>query len=161
MDFKAILLLFASVLLVSTEVSSNHGPHDQELNMKDRSERHGLFSVWIYPRIPKWNPVFRAPPSPPPMNEEAPTRVPVAMPLTTSTAAQPPPLSTPQVKTNGDCVPLCDKRCKIETNKKICRRSCMACCDRCKCVPPGDYGSNLDKCGKCYTDMNYHGHKCP
>ncbi|KAH0973036.1 hypothetical protein GBA52_025192 [Prunus armeniaca] len=127
MDFKAMLLLFASVLLVSAE---------------DRYVRYGSFR--------KGNPVFRAPPSSRQMNEAAPTGVPVAMPFT-----------APQVKTNRDCVPLCDKRCKIETNKKICRRSCMVCCARCKCVPPGYYNNNMNKCGKCYTDMNYHGHKCP
>ncbi|ONI19427.1 hypothetical protein PRUPE_3G279500 [Prunus persica] len=142
MDFKAMLLLFASVLLVSAEVSSNHGPHDQELNIKDRYIRYG--------NLRKWNPLFRAPPSPRQMNEAAPTGVLVVMPLSAS-----------RVKTNKDCVPLCDKRCKIETDKYICRRLCMACCGRCKCVPPGDYGSNMNKCGKCYTDKYYNGYKCP
>ncbi|CAL8141608.1 unnamed protein product [Prunus armeniaca] len=59
MDFKAMLLLFASVLLVSAE---------------DRYVRYGSFR--------KGNPVFRAPPSPRQMNEAAPTGVPVAMPFT-------------------------------------------------------------------------------
>nr|XP_011468708.1 PREDICTED: gibberellin-regulated protein 14 [Fragaria vesca subsp. vesca] len=82
----------------------------------------------------------------------------------TCARATPPAKSTPPtpiVKTSRDCVPLCGARCKVETNKKIWRRMCMKCCDLCKCVPPGHCGTNMDKCGKCYIDMEDHGHKCP
>ncbi|KAL6136353.1 hypothetical protein ACLB2K_061648 [Fragaria x ananassa] len=81
----------------------------------------------------------------------------------TCARATPPATSTPTpvVKTSRDCVPLCGARCRVETNKKTCRRMCMKCCDRCKCFPPGHCGTNMDKCGKCYIDMEDHGHKCP
>ncbi|KAK9925221.1 hypothetical protein M0R45_033551 [Rubus argutus] len=149
MAFKIMLLLCASLLLIITRVSSYD--HHEKVKKKDKSELQSLFSMWLYPRITK------APePSPLPLNQPA-TTLPETLPLTSAQAAT----SAPTVKTSSDCMQLCEPRCKKETNKRICRRSCMTCCDRCKCVPPGDYGTNRDKCGKCYTDMDYHGHKCP
>lgn len=61
-----------------------------------------------------------------------------------------------------ECIPLCLVRCKLHSRKKYCLRACMTCCERCKCVPPGQYG-NKEKCGKCYSDMTTRGGKlkCP
>ncbi|KAB2623733.1 gibberellin-regulated protein 14-like [Pyrus ussuriensis x Pyrus communis] len=154
MDFKAVILLFASILLLTTKVSSND---DHELKIKNQSERRSLLNIWIYPRIPFWSPAFRDPyqPQRPLYKPKAPVVLEAPPPTSDAT---PPPSAT----TSSDCFKLCDVRCKIEKNKKICRKSCMLCCARCKCVPPGDYGTNMDKCGKCYsTDIQYHGHKCP
>ncbi|KAG6412826.1 hypothetical protein SASPL_125518 [Salvia splendens] len=60
------------------------------------------------------------------------------------------------------CAPLCVVRCKNHSRKNVCMRACVTCCDRCKCVPPGQYG-NREKCGKCYANMTTRGGKlkCP
>ncbi|KAL6143334.1 hypothetical protein ACLB2K_054029 [Fragaria x ananassa] len=122
-----------------------------------RQYYQSLFSMSLYPNIPD------APePSSSPLSQTITTPPGSLLPVTCARAT-PPATSTPTpiVKTSRDCVPVCGARCRVETNKKIRRRMCMKCCDRCKCVPPGHCGTNMDKCGKCYIDMEDHGHKCP
>lgn len=62
----------------------------------------------------------------------------------------------------AECPRLCAERCKKHSRLRQCKRVCVTCCTRCKCVPPGTYG-NREMCGKCYTDMTTHGNrpKCP
>ncbi|KAF5755130.1 putative gibberellin regulated protein [Helianthus annuus] len=50
------------------------------------------------------------------------------------------------------CFSSCGLRCELHSNQERCHRDCMACCNRCKCVPPGQYGKK-EICGSCYTDM--------
>ncbi|WJX70383.1 hypothetical protein P8452_54500 [Trifolium repens] len=83
----------------------------------------------------------------PPPKAKAPTPPP-SQPPVSSLAPSP----TSIVKSLKDCIPLCFQRCKFHLMKRLCMRSCMICCDRCKCVPPGHYG-NRKTCGKCYSDM--------
>ncbi|CAK9161286.1 unnamed protein product [Ilex paraguariensis] len=114
---------------------------------------------------------LKAPPTPPPVKTPPPPLPPVKTPpslppVKPPTAPPPvmPPTSAPRPppKTIKDCYPLCLERCKLHSRKRLCLRACMTCCDRCKCVPPGQYG-NLEKCGKCYSDMTTHygRRKCP
>ncbi|KZV36150.1 extensin, proline-rich protein [Dorcoceras hygrometricum] len=97
-------------------------------------------------------PLLTAPPPPPSVFGSPPT--PPVM------APTPPPVKPP--RTTSDCIPLCMVRCKYHSRKNICMRTCLTCCNRCKCVPPGQFG-NKEKCGKCYTDMTTRGGKlkCP
>ncbi|CAA2982091.1 Hypothetical predicted protein [Olea europaea subsp. europaea] len=90
---------------------------------------------------------LKAPPPPPP-------------PPTRASPQPPPPVKPP--RNRQECIPLCLVRCKLHSRKKYCLRACMTCCERCKCVPPGQYG-NKEKCGKCYSDMTTRGGKlkCP
>ncbi|KAF5755067.1 putative gibberellin regulated protein [Helianthus annuus] len=50
------------------------------------------------------------------------------------------------------CFSSCGLRCELHSNQDRCHRDCMACCNRCNCVPPGQYGKK-EICGSCYTDM--------
>ncbi|KAL2950841.1 hypothetical protein AAZX31_19G012200 [Glycine max] len=121
---------------------------------------------------PPQSPVVKPPTPtvpPPTVKVPPPPQSPVVKPPTptpTSPVVYPPPVApsppAPVVKSNKDCIPLCDYRCSLHSRKKLCMRACITCCDRCKCVPPGTYG-NREKCGKCYTDMLTHGNKfkCP
>ncbi|KAK3010614.1 hypothetical protein RJ639_010790 [Escallonia herrerae] len=68
----------------------------------------------------------------------------------------PPSAPLPPPKTTKDCYPLCAVRCKLHSRKNLCLRACVTCCDRCKCVPPGQYG-NYDKCNDCYSNMTTRG----
>lgn len=75
----------------------------------------------------------------------------------------PPPYAPPPPPRNTkECYPPCLVRCKLHSRKNVCLRACVTCCDRCKCVPPGQYG-NKEKCGTCYVNMTTHGgkSKCP
>ena len=122
-------------------------------------------------KSPSYPPGPVTPPTvpPPTVKVPPPPQSPVVKPPTptpTSPVVYPPPVApsppAPVVKSNKDCIPLCDYRCSLHSRKKLCMRACITCCDRCKCVPPGTYG-NREKCGKCYTDMLTHGNKfkCP
>ncbi|XP_062025744.1 gibberellin-regulated protein 14-like [Rosa rugosa] len=187
MAFTAMLILCASVLLVATRVSC-YDDHEK-VEKKDQSERQSLLDTWLYPRnVPKApessplllnQPIATLPRSPspitcaqakPPASHQSQSLLSMWLysgipeapsPVICAQATPPTTSSTPIVNTHRDCMPLCAARCKVEPHRKICRRLCMKCCSRCKCVPPGEYGTNMDKCGKCYTDMEYHGHKCP
>lgn len=61
------------------------------------------------------------------------------------------------------CTSTCYERCNIGKGKRECQRACTRCCKQCSCVPPGPPGTNLEKCGKCYSEVTYHGqiYKCP
>ncbi|KAI8533773.1 hypothetical protein RHMOL_Rhmol10G0035100 [Rhododendron molle] len=96
--------------------------------------------------------------APAPAQAKLPAKAPAPVPSVKPPVLPPPPAKKPQI----ECNPLCVGRCKLHSRKQVCLRTCMTCCDRCKCVPPGTYG-NREKCGKCYTDMTTTGGrpKCP
>ncbi|KAJ0535740.1 putative gibberellin regulated protein [Helianthus annuus] len=75
---------------------------------------------------------------------------------------KPPPVAKPPTPTPPECYPPCLERCKLHSRQNVCLRACVTCCDRCKCVPPGQSG-NREVCGTCYTNMKTHGGrpKCP
>ncbi|WJX09198.1 hypothetical protein P8452_00056 [Trifolium repens] len=60
-----------------------------------------------------------------------------------------------------DCDAACNRKCKLSSRPKICKRACGTCCDRCNCVPSGT-NAYLEEC-PCYANMTTHGgkHKCP
>ncbi|KAK4366568.1 hypothetical protein RND71_014448 [Anisodus tanguticus] len=149
MAFNSMPLLFAFFLLIaSTNGDSNTAPG---------AFPHGKISS-----------------PPPPVNGSSPTppvHTPPTTPYPPTQVTPPPPPPSPPVptppvsppKTTADCIPLCQVRCKLHYKKKICVRACTTCCLRCKCVPPGQYYGNREKCGKCYANMTTHGGrlKCP
>ncbi|KAK7839964.1 gibberellin-regulated protein 14 [Quercus suber] len=120
MAFKAMLILFATLLVVTTRVSSYGEEHHAPA------------------------------PSPKPHAPVPPVWPPTYAPL--------PPLTS----TKG-CTPTCYERCNTGKGKRECQRACTRCCKQCSCVPPGPRGTNLEKCGKCYSEVTYHGqiYKCP
>ncbi|KAL4653566.1 hypothetical protein ACB092_01G313400 [Castanea dentata] len=63
----------------------------------------------------------------------------------------------------SDCTPVCLERCNTDKGKRGCERACTRCCKQCLCVPPGPRGSNMEKCGKCYSEVTHHGqiYQCP
>ncbi|KAK1438856.1 hypothetical protein QVD17_04668 [Tagetes erecta] len=73
-------------------------------------------------------------------------------------APSPPPCNGQGNKPPGSesdikgCFSSCGLRCELHSNQDRCHRACMACCNRCNCVPPGQFG-NKEMCGSCYTDM--------
>ncbi|KAF7819627.1 gibberellin-regulated protein 14-like [Senna tora] len=125
----------------------------------------------VFAAAPKAAPPLKSPAAPPapvvkkptpPSPVQAPTpppQAPVKPPVAPAPAPGP---VVPIVRSNKDCVPLCEKRCELHSRKRVCMRACSTCCERCKCVPPGTYG-NRELCGKCYTAMLTHGnrYKCP
>ncbi|KAL0461672.1 UNVERIFIED_CONTAM: Gibberellin-regulated protein 14 [Sesamum latifolium] len=102
-------------------------------------------------------PVVKTAPPPPP----AVVKTPPSPPPVVKTPPPPPPAAKPP-RNRQECTPLCAVRCKFHSRQNICMRACLTCCDRCKCVPPGQYG-NHDKCGQCYAGMTTRGgrRKCP
>ncbi|WJX65475.1 hypothetical protein P8452_50133 [Trifolium repens] len=154
MAFKSILLL--SIFLV---VATNVFSYDEDLKIVVNHENPSIVSVAAAKAPPKKTPTkqpppVKAPPSPTiaPPNQSPPPAIAPTPPPTQPPV--PPPTQPPEpiVKSWKDCIPLCIYRCTFHFMKKSCLTSCMICCDRCKCVPPGFYG-NRNKCGKCYTDM--------
>ncbi|CAJ2665520.1 gibberellin-regulated protein 14-like [Trifolium pratense] len=129
MASKSILFL-GIFLVVATNVFSND---DEDLNIVVNYANPSAVSIAA----------AKAPPQ-----AKAPTQPPPSQPSVTPLAPSP----TSIVKSPKDCIPLCFQRCKFHLLKRLCVRSCMICCDRCKCVPPGHYG-NRKACGKCYSDM--------
>ncbi|KAL3833212.1 hypothetical protein ACJIZ3_007948 [Penstemon smallii] len=104
------------------------------------------------------SPVYNKSSSPPPI-------VVVVKPPAPATPLPPAPAPSPingPPRNRKECEPLCVVRCKNHSRKNVCMRVCLTCCDRCKCVPPGQYG-NHEKCGKCYAGMTTRGGKlkCP
>ncbi|XP_073296135.1 uncharacterized protein [Primulina huaijiensis] len=156
MASKAVLLVLACFLLIHTSDSSEweedvlieSGAHAPVLSPNDTVSPPPPKSC---PPLP---PLVTAPPPPPSVVSAPPTRPPPVM------APAPPPVKPP--RTILECIPQCMVRCKNHSRKNICMRTCLTCCNRCKCVPPGQYG-NKEKCGKCYTDMTTSGGKlkCP
>ncbi|CAA2958724.1 gibberellin-regulated 14-like [Olea europaea subsp. europaea] len=152
MASKVALFLLASFLLVSTRVSSQW--HEEIL--------HEDVASPSYKTPPPPPPIKVSPPPPPVKVLPPPPPIKATTPPPPVEVLPPPPPTTPAPKTKLECSPLCVERCKLHSRKRLCMRACMTCCDRCKCVPPGQYG-NKEKCGKCYTDMTTHGgkSKCP
>ncbi|KAK2419751.1 gibberellin-regulated protein [Trifolium repens] len=172
MAFKSILLL--SIFLV---VATNVFSYDEDLKIVVNHENPSIVSVAAAKSSPKKTPPkqpppAKVPPSPaktPPTQSPPPSKAPPSPTIAPPNQSPPPAIAptppptqppvppptqppTPIVKSWKDCIPLCIYRCTFHFMKKSCLSSCMICCDRCKCVPPGFYG-NRNKCGKCYTDM--------
>ncbi|GLU02022.1 hypothetical protein SLE2022_192950 [Rubroshorea leprosula] len=149
MASKTLMFLVGTLLLVATKVSS-HQKEDDEI-------------MSSFPLAPAPAASVK-PPTKAPAPSKVPTAAPPAKPPT-----QPikPPTPTPSPVpghpiTKKDCIPLCEQRCKLHSSKRKCVRACSACCDKCKCVPPGTDG-NREMCGKCYTETRTRGHiyQCP
>ncbi|CDP02151.1 unnamed protein product [Coffea canephora] len=118
-------------------------------------------------KLPPPSPPLKALPPPPPVYKPVPPvpvkkpPVPLPPPPPVRAPAPPSPMQPPPRNTK-ECFPPCAVRCKLHSRKNVCLRACVTCCDRCKCVPPGQYG-NREKCGKCYAGMTTRGGrlKCP
>ncbi|XP_028793131.1 gibberellin-regulated protein 14-like isoform X1 [Neltuma alba] len=165
MASKSAILLLALFLVVATEVHS----HDGEVKVKMNYVKSPLSPPPNAPPVvahappPPVKPVTPPPPvvKTPYPSPPAPDKAPVP-PSPVKPPVAPAPPAAPIVKSNKDCVPLCEYRCQLHSRKRVCMRACTTCCERCKCVPPGTFG-NREVCGKCYTDMLTHGDrpKCP
>ncbi|MCL7036556.1 hypothetical protein MKW94_020995 [Papaver nudicaule] len=62
----------------------------------------------------------------------------------------------------GQCNARCSTRCsKTKHHFPFCMESCMPCCKKCACVPPG-FSGNKPVC-PCYNNMKTHrgSPKCP
>ncbi|XP_073017273.1 uncharacterized protein [Primulina eburnea] len=145
MASKVVLLVLACFLLIHTSDSSEW-EEDVLIESGARAPVPSPIDM-VSPPPPKCPPL-------PPLVTAPPPRPPPVM------APAPPPVKPP--RTILECIPQCMVRCKNHSRKNICMRTCLTCCNRCKCVPPGQYG-NKEKCGKCYTDMTTSGGKlkCP
>ncbi|KAG8384786.1 hypothetical protein BUALT_Bualt04G0154700 [Buddleja alternifolia] len=159
MASKAVLLVLACFLLVNTRVSA-----EWEEEILIQGDKINPVAIRTYKSSPPpANPplIATAPPPPPPVT--APANPPLI-----ATAPPPPPLVTAPAppphppRNREECTPLCVVRCKDHSRKNLCLRACLTCCERCKCVPPGQYG-NTEKCGPCYSRMTTRGGKlkCP
>ncbi|KAL8038668.1 hypothetical protein ABFX02_11G122900 [Erythranthe guttata] len=162
MASKALLIVLACFLLINTNVSSQR---EEEILSEVISGK---------PVFPPSPPPIVQPPTPPPIVKAPPPTPPPAIkipPTPTPTPTPPPAIKTPPPppppavrppRNRLECIPLCVVRCQNHSRKNVCMRVCLTCCDRCKCVPPGQYG-NKEKCGKCYTGMTTTGGrpKCP
>ncbi|KAL3526015.1 hypothetical protein ACH5RR_014387 [Cinchona calisaya] len=180
-----MLFVLASFLLLTTRVSSN----SEELFVKDIYQKVPPPPIKaslspppppatktspqpppppIYKPVPVPPPVKKLPPPPPPPYKQVPSPPvkkppqPSPPPPPVKAPAPPPSPIKPPPRNTKECFPLCVVRCKFHSRKNVCLRACVTCCDRCKCVPPGQYG-NREKCGKCYANMTTHGGmlKCP
>ncbi|KAK1383741.1 gibberellin-regulated protein 14-like [Heracleum sosnowskyi] len=79
--------------------------------------------------------------SPPPPFVKPPVLVP---PVKAPPVSSPPPYAPPPPPRNTkECYPPCLVRCKLHSRKNVCLRACVTCCDRCKCVPPGQYALSV------------------
>ncbi|XP_073281421.1 uncharacterized protein [Primulina huaijiensis] len=174
MTSKAVLLALACFLLIDTRVSSKW---DEEILLEvspiyNSSPPPPPSSVTKAPTPPlpvpnvppRPSPVAKTPPTPPPRVKEPTPPPPVVKtpsPPVAKAPTPPPPYAKPP-RTREECIPPCVVRCKNHSRKNVCMRACLTCCERCKCVPPGQYG-NKEKCGKCYANMTTRGGKlkCP
>ncbi|CAI9111087.1 OLC1v1011223C1 [Oldenlandia corymbosa var. corymbosa] len=162
MGSKALQAFLAFSLLIVAAVSAN----DEEIVVQGLGSKIGTATPGkAYPIFP--NPLNKAAPPPPPTpSVKAPPPPPsgkASPPPPPPPVKAPPPPPTPYPRNTKACYPLCLVRCKLHSRKKICLRACVTCCDRCKCVPPGQYG-NAYKCGdgKCWANMKFRGRpKCP
>ncbi|XP_017240479.1 gibberellin-regulated protein 14 [Daucus carota subsp. sativus] len=183
MALRSFFHLLASLLLVSTMVlSESEQLLESGIITKVPPHAQSPLKSPIAP-APAPTPVaapVKAPPPvaptpvkipPPPVQSKAPPPpqppVPVKVPPPPRPSVKPPspPISPPPPsppRNTKECYPPCLVRCKLHSRKNVCLRACVTCCDRCKCVPPGQFG-NKEKCGKCYANMTTHGgkSKCP
>ncbi|WOG97667.1 hypothetical protein DCAR_0417008 [Daucus carota subsp. sativus] len=118
-----------------------------------------LASLLLSTMVSAQNEELLAPGSPPPPPPAPEVKPPIFTPPFNTPLVSPPP---PPPRNTKECYPPCVIRCKLHSRKNVCLRACVTCCDRCKCVPPGQYG-NKEKCGKCYANMTTRGGrpKCP
>ncbi|KAL8251295.1 hypothetical protein R6Q59_034988 [Mikania micrantha] len=116
------------------------------------------------PPTPPTPPVAEPPTLTPPVAEPPTPTPPVTKPPTPTPPVAKPPTAAPPTppRNTKECYPACVVRCKLHSRKNVCLRACVTCCDRCKCVPPGQFG-NREVCGICYINMKTHGGrpKCP
>ncbi|KAL3813768.1 hypothetical protein ACJIZ3_015036 [Penstemon smallii] len=138
MASKTVLLVLVSVLLINTKVSSEW---EEYMLVEDDA------------LAPAESPIYKSSPSPAPSPDPDVNAPP--SPLPSPSPTRPP-------RNILECFRPCLVRCKFDSRKNVCLWNCLTCCDRCKCVPPGQYG-NKEKCGKCYTDMTTRNGrpKCP
>ncbi|XP_038715362.1 gibberellin-regulated protein 14-like [Tripterygium wilfordii] len=157
MALKLLLLLVATLLLVSTKAFPFFPSNDEEYSTQ---------ALTVSPSVP-----VPVPAPAPAVPVKAPTPAPLVKPSppppaapkvpTPSPPVNPPTKPMPKIRTIADCVPLCGERCKAHSRPNVCQRACKTCCVRCKCVPPGTYG-NREMCGTCYTSMMSRNRpKCP
>ncbi|XP_076894714.1 uncharacterized protein LOC143547087 [Bidens hawaiensis] len=150
MAIKIHLFLLASFLLVNTSITSN----EQEAAYVATAPAPSKTPPPPPPPVAK-------PPTPTPPVTKPPTPTP---PVTKPPTPTPPPTAAPPTppRNTKECYPPCLVRCKLHSRQNVCLRACVTCCDRCKCVPPGQSG-NREVCGTCYTNMKTHGGrpKCP
>ncbi|KAL4581651.1 hypothetical protein LXL04_006177 [Taraxacum kok-saghyz] len=178
MAMKLHLLLLVSFLLVSTSISS----YDQEAAFATTPAGKTTPPPKPSPSPPlpvtkpptatppvakpptATSPVAKPPTAAPPVAKPPTTAPPVAKPPTTAPPVAKPPTAAPPTppRNTKECYPPCVVRCKNHSRQNVCLRACVTCCDRCKCVPPGQSG-NKEVCGSCYTNMKTHGGrpKCP
>ncbi|XP_071712028.1 uncharacterized protein [Rutidosis leptorrhynchoides] len=175
MAIKLHLFLLVSFLLVTTIFTSNE--QEAAYATSPAPTKPTLPSPEVKPPVAKTptpTPPIAKPPTPTPPAVRPPTpKSPVTKPPTPSPPAAKPPTPTPPVykpptaapptppRNTKECYPLCVVRCKNHSRQNVCLRACVTCCDRCKCVPPGQYG-NHHVC-PCYANMKTHGGrpKCP
>ncbi|KAL8545851.1 hypothetical protein ACS0TY_005827 [Phlomoides rotata] len=156
MASKAVILVLSCFLLINTKVSSE----DMLLNEGSKLAPAGP--------SPSPLPITKATPPPPPSPPLSPypppptKATPPPPPVKTSPPPPAPPPPVQPLRCKQECIPKCTVRCQNHSRKNVCMRACCACCERCKCVPPGQYG-NREKCGKCYSAMTTRGGKlkCP
>ncbi|KAK9067272.1 hypothetical protein SSX86_014598 [Deinandra increscens subsp. villosa] len=159
MVMKLHLFLLASFLLATTSVStSNHYFPFRSVSfvaITPAPAKTALYAPGAKPPSPPPSPPVAKPPTPTP---------PVAKPPTATPPVAKPPTAAPPTppRNTKECYPPCLVRCKLHSRQNVCLRACVTCCDRCKCVPPGQSG-NREVCGTCYTNMTTHGGrpKCP
>ncbi|XP_076957962.1 uncharacterized protein LOC143633572 [Bidens hawaiensis] len=166
MAIKIHLFLLAFFLLVNTSITSNEQEAAYVATTPAPSKTPSPPPTAVKPPPP---PVAKPPTPTPPTPTPTPTP-PVTKPPTPTPPVAKPPTPTPPPtaapptppRNTKECYPLCLVRCKLHSRQNVCLRACVTCCDRCKCVPPGQSG-NREVCGTCYTNMTTHGGrpKCP
>ncbi|XP_050271347.1 gibberellin-regulated protein 14-like [Quercus robur] len=172
MGFKAMLFLFTNLLVVTTRIScyddelSEAPTHPPHLHHPSRGPHHAHPPA-TYSHPPK---AHAHPPHHEHHHEIAPSQASHhAHPPKAHPPHHVPPVAAPTfaplppLKSAHNCTPVCFERCNPGKGKKECERACTRCCKQCLCVPPGPRGTNLEKCGKCYSEVTHHGqiYKCP
>nr|XP_043617091.1 gibberellin-regulated protein 14 [Erigeron canadensis] len=163
MAMKLHFFLLASFLLVTTSITSNE--HEGALYATTAAPaKPTLPAPEVKPSLPPTSSPVAKPPTTTPIANPPTATPPVAKPPTATPPVSKPPTAAPPTppRNTKECYPPCVVRCKNHSRQNVCLRACVTCCDRCKCVPPGQSG-NQEVCGKCYTNMKTHGGrpKCP
>ncbi|GKC79330.1 gibberellin regulated protein 14-like protein [Tanacetum coccineum] len=148
---------------VMPHIASNEQEVASLLSSKETLLGPSLYATSPIPpkTLPSQPPVAEPPIPTPPVPKPPTTTPPVAKPRTaTPSVAKPPTVAPP--RNTKECYPPCVVRCKNHSRQNVCLRACVTCCNRCKCVPPGQSG-NREVCGPCYVNMKTHAGKpkCP